>query len=206
MRKRGRDRTEYVPPNGRSDVPDPDPPPTAADATGDVATPDVDVVGEAGAAATMQPEGRAPDAERDEQRDKYLRLAADFENYRRRMAKERAEAGARGQSELVRQMIEALDDLARFAHLDPAATDSATVVEGVEMVERKLQRTLADAGLQIINPVDEPFDPERHEAVGTEPAQSQKEDHTVARVYQPGYLFKGQMLRPAQVVVRQWSD
>jgi len=84
-------------------------------------------------------------------------------------------------------------------------TDSATIVEGVRMVERKVLKSFSGAGLEIVNPVDEQFDPARHEAVSTEPAVAQEDDHTVARVYQPGYVFNGQLLRPARVVVRQWN-
>lgn len=146
-----------------------------------------------------------PDAAVEEQREKYLRLAAEYDNYRKRSLKEREEAEARGQRELVRQMIEALDDLARFAHVDPAVTDSTTIVEGVQMVERKVLKTLSGAGLEIVNPVDEQFDPARHEAVSTEPAVAAADDHTVARVYQSGYVFNGQLLRPARVAVRQWN-
>lgn len=152
------------------------------------------------------PPGTAdPFAQVDEHREQYLRLAAEFDNYRKRSVKERDEAQARGQRELVRQLLDELDDLARFAHVDPAVTDSATIVEGVQMVERKVLKTLAGAGLEIVNPVDEQFDPARHEAVSTEPAVAQEDDHTVARVYQPGYVFNGQLLRPARVVVRQWN-
>ena len=53
--------------------------------------------------------------------------------------------------------------------------------------------------------MDQPFDPALHEAVGTEPALSAEDDHIVARVYQPGYVFNGQLLRPARVVVKQWN-
>lgn len=141
----------------------------------------------------------------DEHREKYLRLAAEYDNYRKRSMKEREDAEARGQRELVKQLMDELDDLARFAHVDPASTDSNTLVEGVQMVERKVLKTLATAGLEILNPVDEQFDPARHEAVSTEPAVAQEDDHTVSRVFQPGYVFKGQLLRPARVVVRQWN-
>lgn len=159
-----------------------------------------------GSDGDIDPPGAAsPPAAVDEHKDKYLRLAAEFDNYRKRSSREREEAGARGQRDLVREMIEALDDLARFAHVDPAVTDSTTIVEGVQMVERKLLKTLSTAGLEIVNPVDEQFDPARHEAVSTEPAVAQEDDHTVARVYQPGYVFNGQLLRPARVVVRQWN-
>lgn len=139
------------------------------------------------------------------ERDRYLRLAAEYDNYRKRSAKERQDAGARAQADLVRQMVEALDDVARFAHVDPATTDATTIVQGVDMVEKKLLKALGNAGLEVINPVGETFDPALHEAVATEPTSAQEDDHVVSRVYQPGYLFKSQLLRPARVVVKQWN-
>ena len=119
------------------------------------------------------------------------------------MIKERIEAEARGQADLVRHLLDPMDDIARFAHVDPQATDPGTIVEGVAMVERKLEKSLRAAGLEVVNPVDEKFDPSFHEAVATEPTDDPALDHTVSRVYQVGYAFKGQMLRPARVVVRQ---
>ena len=141
----------------------------------------------------------------DEHRDRYLRLAAEFDNHRRRTAKERQELSARAQADLVKHLIDAMDDLSRFAHLDPASADSATVVEGVAMVEKKLIKALGGAGLQVVDPTDQPFDPALHEAVGTEPAAAREQDHRVARTYQLGYVFGGQLLRPARVVVRQYA-
>lgn len=138
-------------------------------------------------------------------RDRYLRLAAEYDNFRKRSAKERQDAGTRAQADLVRQLIDALDDVQRFAHVDPASTDSATLVQGVDMVEKKLLKALNAAGLEIINPVGETFDPALHEAVATEPTSAREDDHVVSRVYQPGYLFKSQLLRPARVVVKQWN-
>jgi Molecular chaperone GrpE (heat shock protein) len=140
------------------------------------------------------------------ERDKHLRLAAEFDNFRRRNLKEKLEAEARGQADLARMILDPLDDIARFAHVDPAVTESKTVVEGVEMVEKKLDKALRSAGLEPVNPVNERFDPALHEAVGTETADSPDLDGTVSRVYQLGYTFKGQLLRPARVVVRQHHD
>ena len=156
---------------------------------------------------TADGDDRIGDLEREltTERDKYLRLAAEFDNFRKRMMKERVEAEGRGQAELVRHLLEPLDDIARFAHVDPAATESATIVEGVAMVEKKLEKSLRTAGLELVNPKGEKFDPALHEAVATEPATSAEEDHTVSQVYQVGYTFKGQLLRPARVVVKQFS-
>ena len=141
----------------------------------------------------------------DEQKDKYLRLAAEYDNFRKRMIRERQEAGWRAQGDLVQGLLESLDDLGRVAHVDPATTDATTVLEGVALVEKKLLKSLAGHGLEIVNPVDHPFDPALHEAVSAEPALSREDDHMVARVYQVGYVFRGQLLRPARVAVRQWQ-
>ncbi|HEY6089929.1 MAG TPA: nucleotide exchange factor GrpE [Gemmatimonadaceae bacterium] len=149
--------------------------------------------------------GNRDDSDVASERDKYLRLAAEYDNYRKRSSKERQDAGMRAQADLVRQLIEALDDVARFAHIDPATTDATTIVQGVDMVEKKLLKALGAAGLEIINPVGETFDPALHEAVATEPTSAREDDHVVSRVYQPGYVFKSQLLRPARVVVKQWN-
>jgi molecular chaperone GrpE len=140
-----------------------------------------------------------------EQRDKYLRLAAEYDNYRKRTAKERLEAEARGQAQLITRLLEAIDDIARFAHIDPATTDAMTLHKGIEMVEQKMLKALNAVGLELINPVDATFDPTLHEAVTTEPALSAEDDGTVGRVFQMGYRFNGQLLRPARVVVKQWN-
>ena len=141
----------------------------------------------------------------EEQRDKYLRLAAEYDNYRKRTAKERIEAEGRGQAQLISKLMEAIDDLARFAHVDPATTDAMTLHKGIEMVEQKMLKAMTAAGLEIINPLDQTFDPTLHEAVTTEPALSREDDGTVGKVFQMGYRFNGQLLRPARVVVKQWN-
>ena len=140
-----------------------------------------------------------------DQQERYLRLAAEYDNYRRRTGKERTETYARAQADLAKQLLDALDDLGRFAHVDPQTVDALTVVKGAELVEGKLLKALTAAGLETINPVDQTFDPAVHEAVTTEPALSPEDDHMVARVFQQGYRFNGQLLRPARVVVKQWN-
>ena len=140
-----------------------------------------------------------------QQIDKYLRLAAEYDNYRKRSLKERAEAASRGQAELVSKLVDSIDDLSRFAHIDPATTDPQTLHKGIELVEQKLLKVLGAAGLEVINPLDQTFDPTLHEAVATEPALSPEDDHTVGKVFQSGYRFNGQLLRPARVVVKQWN-
>src|SRR4051812_16315670 len=173
---------------------------------------DLEVTGSGAAEAPVADAPAAPRGGADDlaqrladQHDKYLRLAAEYDNFRKRSSKERQDAQARGQSELLRSMLDALDDIGRFAHVDPATTNVETVVEGVAMVEKKLLKTLGALGLELVNPAGEPFDPAMHEAVMTEPASTPEDDHLVARVFQLGYLFNGQLLRPARVVVKQWN-
>jgi molecular chaperone GrpE len=171
----------------------------------DAPDPPADTRTATGAAEVGAGESNRGEPESGTERDRYLRLAAEYDNYRKRSAKERQDAGARAQADLVRQLVEALDDVARFAHVDPATTDAGTIVQGVDMVEKKLLKALGNAGLEVINPVGETFDPALHEAVATEPTSAREDDHVVSRVYQPGYIFKSQLLRPARVVVKQWN-
>jgi molecular chaperone GrpE len=161
--------------------------------------------GSADASPPMAESGDATARELAEQRDKYLRLAAEYDNYRKRSARERSEAEMRGQTGLIKQLLDPLDDLSRFAHVDPASVDPTTIVQGADMVERKLRKVLSGAGVEVIDPVDAQFDPAVHEAVSTEPAKSPEDDHMVSRVFQVGYRHGGQLIRPARVVVKQWN-
>jgi len=164
---------------------------------------------EVGDAAVEEPGGAEMEhpavAELAELTDRYLRLAADYDNFRKRTARERSELEGRAQADLARQLLEALDDLGRVAHLDPATAAASDVIAGVEMVERKMLRELGSAGLERVAATDVPFDPTYHEAIATVAAASEAEDHTVAAVFQVGYRFNGMLLRPARVQVRIWA-
>jgi molecular chaperone GrpE len=186
--------------NGDFDVNDPltesgSPHSSAADGVPADAIPDGD----------FTPAGDGESRELADQREKYLRLAAEYDNYRKRSMRERSEAEARGQASLIKQLLDPLDDLSRFAHVDPTTVDPATITQGADMVERKLRKVLAAMGVEAIDPVGQTFDPSLHEAVTTEPALSPEDDHTVSKVFQVGYRHNGQLLRPARVVVKQWN-
>ncbi len=142
----------------------------------------------------------------EETRDRMLRVAAEFDNFRKRAVKERQEAGWRAQGDLVRGLLDALDDLARFGSVDPSTMDSRSVIDGVSLVEKKIVKSLAGHGFESINPMDHPFDPNLHEALGTMAAGSEAEDGLVGTVYQVGYIINGHLLRPARVLVRQWNS
>lgn len=138
-------------------------------------------------------------------KDRHLRLAADFENYRRRAENEMTESWIRAQADLVRRLLDALDDLQRVGTLDPEETTVGAVVEGVELVERKLLQAMKDAGVEVVEPGGEPFDPEIMEAVMRVPAESEEEDDRVDQVFQKGYTFKGHLVRPARVSVLKYD-
>jgi molecular chaperone GrpE len=138
-------------------------------------------------------------------KDKYLRLAAEYDNFKRRSVKERTDLWQRAQADLVQRLVDALDDLARFAHVDPAQTDAKTIHDGVDMVERKMWKALEAAGVTRVDQVGVPFDPHVHEAVTTAPADDPAKDHTVGAVLQPGYRMGDALIRPARVVVLQWQ-
>lgn len=173
---------------------------TAADAGGSPP----DAAADAPGSADAPPAPGDAASELDTLRERHLRLAAEFDNYRKRVERERGESWVRAQAQLAERLLEPLDDLQRIADFDPATTPSGALHEGAEMVERKFLRALETAGLEVIDDAaGEPFDPTVHEALTTVPAPSEAEDDTVDQVYQKGYRFKGVLLRPARVVVRK---
>src|SRR2546427_1393511 len=110
-------------------------------------------------------------------KDTYLRLAAEYDNFRKRTLKERTELWSKAQADLVQRLVDALDDLARFAHIEPSAETAKTIHEGVDLVERKIWKELEAAGVRRVDQIGVPFDPSQHEAVTTAPA-SRSEEHT----------------------------
>ncbi|HET7321728.1 MAG TPA: nucleotide exchange factor GrpE, partial [Longimicrobiaceae bacterium] len=139
-------------------------------------------------------------------KDRYLRLAAEFDNYRKRTERERTESYTRAQAQLVEKLLDGLDDLQRVAHFNAETTTVEALLEGVQMVERKLFRALEGAGLEVIDAHGQPFDPAVHEALMTAGTEKEEEDESVGAVFQTGYRFKGELLRPARVQVRKYGQ
>jgi molecular chaperone GrpE len=137
------------------------------------------------------------------ERDEYLALAqrtqADFENYRKRVARESAAAQSRGCIVLAKELLPALDNLDRA--LEAAAKDDP-LLDGVRLVRSELSAALARTGIESFSPAGEVFDPSVHEAVATseQPADGAASG-TVVEVYQPGYRLGETIIRPARVVV-----
>jgi molecular chaperone GrpE len=140
--------------------------------------------------------------------DQYLELAqrtqADFENFRKRAARDAAAAQERGVVKLAKELLPAVDNLDRA--LDAAqssgngAADEGTLVSGIKLVHADVIAALARVGIEPFDPIGEPFDPQRHEAVAQQPVEG-AEPGTIIEVYQRGYRLGDTVLRPARVVV-----
>jgi molecular chaperone GrpE len=146
---------------------------------------------------------RAAAEERADEAQKYLALAqrtqADFENYRKRMARENAAAKDRGVAQVAKELLPALDHL---EHALKAAKGHEDVVKGFALVNDEIIAALGRAGIEPFSPQGEPFDPNEHEAMAAYAAEG-AEAGTVIEVYQRGYRLNGQVLRPARVVVAE---
>ena len=131
----------------------------------------------------------------------YLALAqrtqADFENYRKRMARENAAAVDRGVAKLAKELLPALDHLELSLK---AAAEHGDVARGFGLVRDEFVAALAKVGIQAFSPAGEAFDPNEHEAMASVPSED-AESGTVVEVYQQGYRVDGEILRPARVIV-----
>ncbi len=160
-------------------------------------------------AAEEQADGEAAELQGDldelvakaNQRDEYLALAqrtqADFENYRKRVARDLAAAAERGMATLVKELLPALDNLERALE---AAESHDPLLAGVKLVHAELSAALARVGIEQFAPLGEQFDPNEHEAMAQQPVEG-VESGRVAEVFQNGYRLKGNVIRPARVLV-----
>jgi molecular chaperone GrpE len=146
------------------------------------------------------------EAEVNELKDRHLRLAAEFENFRKRTRKEHAESRAYAQADLVNEVLPTLDDLARVADIPNESTTVEALDEGVELILRNLRKMLDDAGLAQIDALEQPFNPEFHQGILTVDVDDEELDNTVSRVFVQGYTFLDRLVRPAQVEVRQFVE
>lgn len=134
--------------------------------------------------------------------DRHLRLVAEFDNYRKRVERERMESWGRAQAELAGRLLDSLDDLERVWQHAPGA-DADALLQGVQLVERKLRQALQAAGLEEVEADNARFDPNAMEAVAMVETDSPAEDDIVSDVFQRGYRFRGTLLRPARVRVKK---
>ena len=136
-------------------------------------------------------------------KDKYLRLVAEFDNYRKRTLKEKTELILNGGEKVLSTLLPILDDLDRAAENIEKSNDLETLKEGVALILDKLTKTLAAQGLKKMETIGQPFDTDFHEAVALIPAQEEAQKNVVIDCVQQGYQLNDKVLRHAKVVVGQ---
>ena len=144
-------------------------------------------------------------AKADECLDKMLRLQADYENRRKRQEKEKTDFLNFANEGLITELLRVMDDFERAIDSAKNTNDTKVLLQGIEMVRRDFVDILKDSGLKTIDPKDQPFDPEKHEAV----EHVEDEEHpanTVLEVMRKGYELNGKVLRPAAVKVSKKKE
>ncbi|MBQ3175560.1 MAG: nucleotide exchange factor GrpE [Bacteroidales bacterium] len=166
----------------------------------------------AGEAAT-EPQQEMSEAEKMEKRveeaeakaaeatDKYVRMAAEFDNFRRRTAKERIELISTAGEDVIKGLLPILDDCERALQVLRQSSDSAAAIEGTELIYTKLMNFLKGRGLAVIEAKDKELDTEFHEAVAQFPVEEKEKKNKIIDVVQQGYMLNGKVIRYAKVVV-----
>ena len=137
----------------------------------------------------------------EEQKDKYLRLSAEFDNYRKRTMKEKAELIPNGGEKSLSSIHPVVDDFERAIKTMETATDVQAVKEGVELIYNKFMATLAQNGVKVIETKDQPLNTDYHEAIAVIPAPSEAQKGKILDCVQTGYTLNDKVLRHAKVVV-----
>ena len=134
-------------------------------------------------------------------KDDYLRLMAEFDNFRRRTAQEKLEIVSMASTETIKGLLPVLDDCERALKVLLESDDSDAAKEGTELIYSKLMSYLKSKGLAVIDAMDQPFDTDLHEAVAQFPVQEEEKKGKVFDVVQTGYTLNGKVIRFAKVVV-----
>ncbi len=136
-----------------------------------------------------------------ESKDRYVRLMAEFDNFRRRTAKEQLDLIDTANAKLLEKLSEVLDNFERAAHPDNnKQKDYDAFAKGIQMIHDQFAKILKDAGLEQLDPVGEPFDPNYHEALMRQASDKIPESHVI-QVFQKGYKLKNKLLKTAKVIV-----
>lgn len=139
----------------------------------------------------------------EEQKDKYLRLSAEFDNYRKRTLKEKAELIKNGGEKAISAILPILDDLERALANMKKLDDIQAMYDGIDLIHQKFLKTLSQEGLQKMEPVGEAFDTDFHEAIALVPAPEEAQKGKVLDCVQTGYKLNEKVIRHAKVVVAQ---
>lgn len=139
----------------------------------------------------------------EEQKDKYLRLSAEFDNYRKRTMKEKAELIKNGGEKAISAILPILDDLERALENMQKSDDIKAIHEGIDLIYQKFLKNLNQEGLEKMNPIGEAFDTDYHEAVALVPAPEEGQKGKILDCVQTGYKLNDKVIRHAKVVVAQ---
>ena len=137
----------------------------------------------------------------EEQKDKYLRLSAEFDNYRKRTMKEKAELILNGGEKSISSILPVIDDFERAIKTMETAKDVKAVKEGVELIYNKFRSVMAQNGVKVIETKDQPLDTDYHEAIAVIPAPSEEQKGKILDCVQTGYTLNDKVIRHAKVVV-----
>ena len=140
-------------------------------------------------------------AQIEDQKDKYLRLSAEFDNYRKRTVKEKAELILNGGEKSIKSILPVIDDFERAIKTMETAKDVSAVKEGVELIYNKFMAVLAQNGVKVIETKDQPLDTDYHEAIAVIPAPSEEQKGKILDCVQTGYTLNDKVIRHAKVVV-----
>jgi len=143
--------------------------------------------------------------ENEELRDRHLRLAAEFDNFRRRTRQEQEQVRALARADIVRSVLPTLDDLARWRDIPNESTSVEALDQGLDLILRNLAKALEEHGVTRIDAREARFDPALHQGVLMSDADGPEEDGTISRVFSEGYMLGDLLVRPAQVEVRNWD-
>lgn len=164
-----------------------------------------DTAADEDALARLEDENRALARQVEELKDRLVRNAADTENYKKRLQRDKEEAVRYANTALVKDLIGPLDDFSRALDAAEQSSNFEALKEGVRMIEDRLYSTLKNNwGLEVIDKSDVPFDPDEHEACLMEEVDGLDED-TVTMMLQKGYKLNGRVIRPAKVKVGRSS-
>ena len=136
--------------------------------------------------------------------DQLMRVAADFENYKRRQEREREEMAKYAGQQVVSNILPVLDNFERALQAQAHAQDFGSFVEGVRMIQKQLLEVLTKSNVSSVEALGQPFNPEFHEAIASE-VNDEVEDETVLEEFQKGYIMHGRLIRPAVVKVSKVS-
>ena len=141
----------------------------------------------------------------EEQKDKYLRLSAEFDNYRKRTMKEKAELILNGGEKSISSILPIVDDFERALKNMETATDVAAVKEGVELIYNKFMSVLGQNGVKVIETKEQPLDTDYHEAIAVIPAPNEALKGKILDCVQTGYILNDKVIRHAKVVAVSYT-